>query len=165
MAGPRFPTVQATNRYGQVQPGGSVYFGGGGSIPEPFFRDQLDAQRSMYRRIPSAEYPDGYLGTIQSRREDRLLNAVKSRVTQRSYQRGVHKGERIDPADYFWPPDFQPTNGLKAEAIGMRQAPVQTLAERLMATEQQMIPRGSQSLIMMDPVRRARLARLAPNWR
>lgn len=108
---------------------------------------------------------DGYLGTIHSRREDRLLNALKTRVNQRSYQRGVHKGERIDPADYFWPPDFNPTNGLKAEAVGMRQAPVMTLAERLQVTEQQMIPRGAVSLIELNPERMAQLKRLAPNWR
>ena len=40
---------------------------------------------------PGAAYPDGYLGTITDRQQDKLLGAVQSRLTDRSYQRGVHK--------------------------------------------------------------------------
>lgn len=29
----------------------------GDMIPQPFFRDDLDASRSMWRRTPEAEYP------------------------------------------------------------------------------------------------------------
>jgi hypothetical protein len=70
----------------------------------------------MWRRTPEATYPDGYLGTITSRRDDRLLGALKGRVNERSYQRGVHKGERIDPGDYFWPEQFNLDTGLKNES-------------------------------------------------
>lgn len=136
-----------------------------GEVPEPFFRDDLDTQRSMYRRVPSAEYPDGYLGTIRTRRDDRLLKDVQRRVNQRSYQRGVHKGERIDPQDYFWPPEFTPTTGLEIQATGMRYAPSGTLLERAAMTERQMIPRGSQSLIEVSPDRVEQLRHLAPTWR
>jgi len=136
-----------------------------GDIPEPFFRDDLDFQRSMYRRVPSAEYPDGYLGTIRTRRDDRLLQDVQRRVNQRSYQRGVHKGERIDPGDYFWPPEFTPMTGLEMQAAGVRYAPSQTLIERAAMTERQMIPRGSQSLVEVSPERQEQLRRLAPTWR
>ncbi|GAA2321912.1 hypothetical protein GCM10010149_88760 [Nonomuraea roseoviolacea subsp. roseoviolacea] len=100
------------------QPGNAqtVGGGGGGLISGP--RDALDAKRMG--RVPSAEYPDGYLGTVNSRREDRVLNAVKQKINDRSYQRGVHKHERVDPSDYYWPGDFGPMSGLKAQAQGKR---------------------------------------------
>lgn len=84
--------------------------------PQPFFRDELDSFRSMWRRTPEAQYPDGYLGTITARRDDRLLQSLRSRENQRSYQRGVHKGERIDPGDYVWPDQFNLTTGIRREA-------------------------------------------------
>lgn len=172
---PQYPTATNPNPF----TGGNAYGGGGGrmgesgqtraamegEIPQPFFRDGLDAQRSMYRRVPSAEYPDGYLGTIRSRRDDRLLKDLQNRLTSRSYQRGVHKGEKIDARDYAWPEEFNPQSGLMAEAQGRRQSPVMTLAERFAITEQQMIPRGAQSLMMMDPDRRDAMRRLMPAWR
>lgn len=175
MAGPQFQTYSNPNPFTS----GSTYGGGGGrmgesggvrdmmtgNIPEPFFRDQLDMQRSMFRRTPSSEYPDGYLGTMRTRRDDRLLKSVQERINQRQYQRGVHKGERIDPQDYYWPEDFQPTNGLDAIGMGVRQAPLLTLSERFMATEQQMIPRGAQSLVEMNSERADALRRLLPKWR
>jgi hypothetical protein len=136
-----------------------------GEVPEPFFRDDLDFQRSMYRRVPSAEYPDGYLGTMRFRRDDRLMQNVQGRINQRSYQRGVHKGERIDPGDYFWLPDFNPRSGLERQATGMRWAPAESMALRFGVTERQMVPRGSQSLIEVSPERVQQLKHLAPDWR
>lgn len=150
--------------YGIGQPG-SIVYGGGGGIPSPAFRNEDDERRSMYRRTPAAEYPNGYLGTITSRREDRLLDALKNRVNERSYQRGVHKGERIDPADYFWPAEFGPMNGLRAERDGHRQFPVYALA---------VIPNPSESILpgpgqnvetSMDPKRQQQLRRLRPMTR
>jgi hypothetical protein len=83
--------------YGQDDPSAaSVHYG-----PDTWSRDPLDAAR-MAQFTPEAQYPDGYLGTIRSRRDDRLLNAVKERQNARPYQRGVHKGERVSPSDYFW---------------------------------------------------------------
>jgi hypothetical protein len=38
-----------------------------------------------------------------------VLGAVKTRLNQRGYQRGVHRGERIDPSDYYLP------NGMTAD--------------------------------------------------
>lgn len=97
---------------------------GAGSTPPAemlHFRDPLDARRAMMgNRAPQAEYPDGYLGTIVSRRSDRMLNTFKNRLTERSYQRGVHKGERIDQGDYFWPEQFNPMIGLRYEARGIK---------------------------------------------
>ena len=84
-----------------------------GGAGTPVARDEMDASRIGVGRIPSAEYPDGYLGTIRSRRDDRLLDSIKSRVNQKQYQRGVHKGERIDPASYMWPENLEPDRRLK----------------------------------------------------
>ena len=116
------------------QPGSVVRANGGGGHQVVGYRGVLDARRSVgdpNNRVPSAAYPDGYLGTIQSRREDRLLKNVQSRLTQRSYQRGVHKGERVDPQDYRWTADVNPQAGLAAEAEGVRWAPTGSPTERL----------------------------------
>ncbi|MEV4454416.1 hypothetical protein [Microbispora sp. NPDC049633] len=100
------------------QPGATTVGGGGGATG---FRDFKDAQRSgRVPSIPSAQYPDGYLGTIRSRREDRVLDAIKGKLNDRSYQRGVHKFEKIPNSDYFWPKDFNPNTGLQAQARGQR---------------------------------------------
>jgi hypothetical protein len=78
-------------------------------------RGDLDAIRIGTGRVPQAEYPDGYLGTIRSRRDDRLLDSIKSRVGQKAYQRGVHKGERIEPSAYYWSPDFNNETSIKRQ--------------------------------------------------
>jgi len=64
--------------------------------------------------------PDGYLGTIRSRRDDRLLDSIKSRIGQKSYQRGVHKGERIEPSMYYWTQDFNADMGIKRQMKAKR---------------------------------------------
>jgi hypothetical protein len=116
------------------QPGSVVRANGGGGHQVIGYRGVLDARRSVgdpSNRVPSAAYPDGYLGTIQGRRDDKLLKSVQSRLTQRSYQRGVHKGERIDPQDYQWTADVNPMAGLDNEATGQRWAPKGSPTERL----------------------------------
>jgi hypothetical protein len=167
--------------YNVAQPGSQVQSGGGGSIQLIGFRDILDARRTMLDgRVPSAEYPDGYLGTIVSRRNDRLLQNVQNRLTQRSYQRGVHKGERIDPRDYYWTNEVNPQAGLEAEAKGLRFTQRGTLVERLahmgkaedIKTPEEMAAIYAQYGIedtglpkVIDPVRRERMGRLLPEWR
>ena len=86
-----------------------------GGAGTPVARDEMDASRIGVGRVPSAEYPDGYLGTIRSRRDDRLLDSIKSRVNQKSYQRGVHKGERIEPSMYFWPEGINDMSGIQRQ--------------------------------------------------
>ena len=88
--------------------------------PQPQGHDYLDTLRMSWRSTPEATYPDGYLGTINSRRQDRLLDGLKARANNRPYTRGVHKGERIEPRDYYWPPEFNLWSGLEAEAAGVR---------------------------------------------
>ena len=86
-----------------------------GGFGGPVARGDLDAMRIATGRVPSAEYPDGSLGTIRSRRDDRLLDSIKNRVNQKSYQRGVHKGERVDASAYFWSPEFNDQMGIKRQ--------------------------------------------------
>jgi hypothetical protein len=82
----------------------------------------MDFMRLGVGRAPQAEYPDGYLGSIRTRRDDKgkpyavsdtVLDSLKNRQNQRAYQRGVHKGERIDPAQYIWPQNLNPERRLK----------------------------------------------------
>ena len=86
-----------------------------GGAGTPVARDEMDASRIGVGRIPSAEYPDGYLGSIRSRRDDRLLDSIKNRVNQKAYQRGVHKGERIEPSMYFWPMGMTDMSGIERQ--------------------------------------------------
>lgn len=120
--------------------------GGGGTPVVP--RSDMDYLRLGVGRMPEAEYPDGYLGTIRSRRDDKgkpysvsdtVLDSLKNRQNQRAYQRGVHKGERIGMSEYMWPNGLKPDRRLKAKVVtdningGMvmnitRNAPKMTLA-------------------------------------
>lgn len=121
--------------------------GGGGTPVVP--RSGMDFARMGVGRAPQAEYPDGYLGTIRSRRDDKgkpyaisdtVLDSLKNRQNQRAYQRGVHKGERIDPASYMWPENLEPDRRLKPSLykavdndgslvmMGRRNAPKMALA-------------------------------------
>jgi hypothetical protein len=93
--------------------------GGGGTPVVP--RSDMDYLRLGVGRVPEAEYPDGYLGTMRSRRDDKgkpystsdvVLDSLKNRQNQRGYQRGVHKGERIDAAQYLWPQGLGPDRGV-----------------------------------------------------
>ena len=93
--------------------------GGGGTPLVP--RSNIDFLRLGVGRAPQAEYPDGYLGSIRSRRDDKgkpyavsdiVLDSLKTRQTQRGYQRGVHKGERIDPGQYLWPEGLKSNRGV-----------------------------------------------------
>lgn len=162
---------------GAPQPGAPVHGGGGGKTLAGY-RDLLDAKRSAATpHTPESEYPDGYLGTINTRREDRLLNAVQSRLTQRNYQRGVHKGEKIDKSDYFWPQEFNNTSGLQAQMQGRKWGPVGSLpveqinhlGKNHMLPPEQMSKVAAQygvnEITPMDPVRQQKMARLLPNWR
>jgi hypothetical protein len=96
-------------------------YGGGGV---PIARSELDFLRMGVGREPSAEYPDGYLGTIRTRRDDRgrpnsasekVLDSLKVRIGQKSYQRGVHRGERVDPQGYYYPDSLRADRGIRRQ--------------------------------------------------
>lgn len=146
--------------------------------PQPAWHDYLDFRRSGWRATPEATYPDGYLGTINSRRQDRLLQSLTKRATSKPYTRGVHKGERRDPSDYFWPAEFNLMSGLEAEARGEKFTTPGIgfeLGEHLVnggkpsLTTQPTIRglpsrNGTIEWNADDPDRQAHLRRLAPPW-
>jgi hypothetical protein len=112
--------VPAAREMGGLSPGSTTV--GGGGTPQRFmgntqgvqFRSPLDARRAAKGQLSQAEWPDGYLGNIIDRRQDKILKAVRDRQSGPSYQRGVHKGSRIDPREYLWPDqDMGPYDGLR----------------------------------------------------
>lgn len=99
-----------------IAPGEAVVGGGGdASVISP--RSPLDAARMANGFAPGASYPDGYLGTITDRQQDKLLGAVQGRMTDRSYQRGVHKGEKLGQDSYYWTADCNPTAGIERQSM------------------------------------------------
>ena len=153
--------------------GGATAYGAGGYGSAPVTRDQLDALRMGVGRTPTAEYPDGYLGTIRDRRDDKgkpyatsdvVLDSLKGRLTQRAYQRGVHKGERIDPSDYYYPKGLEPDRGLKLEARGMKQRPLFNLAPVPHLVNDGKVDRPNNVPGELNVVRQAQLQHLRPNW-
>lgn len=145
--------------------------------PQPFAHDALDALRMMWRRTPEATYPDGYLGTINTRRQDRILNGLKQRENNRPYTRGIHKGERIDGRDYMWPEEFNPWTALMNQMQGVKYAPPgleMDLEYERYPTDRKVgpkrVPTGGTSDgttqwgIRQNPDRISSLRRLAPSW-
>jgi hypothetical protein len=51
------------------------------------------------------------------------MDGLKARTTNRPYTRGIHKGERIDTRDYFWPEEFNLWTGIAYEAMGVKFSP------------------------------------------
>lgn len=138
--------------------------------PQPYWRDYYDFRRSGWRSTPEAQYPDGYLGTIYTRRNDRLLNSLRQRQMQRPAQRGIHKGDRIDSRDYFWPPEFNPMSALEAQAMGIRFVPPglwQEWTDAPLTNDGRRGPRGAPGGADTPapvPVRNESLRRLAPPY-
>jgi hypothetical protein len=83
--------------------------GGGGTPVVP--RSSMDFLRMGVGRTPQAEYPDDKGKPYAT--SDTVLDSLKARQNQRGYQRGVHKGERIDPGEYAWPDGLKPDRRLK----------------------------------------------------
>ena len=155
-------------------------YGGGGV---PVARSELDALRIGVGRQPQAEYPDGYLGTIRSRRDDRgrpastsdkLLDSLKIRVGQRSYQRGVHRGERIDQSDYYYPKGLEPERGImrQMKAAQKGQAAPRYVYDAQIAPAPHLPNDGkvgptmrSDAPILVNAARQDQMARMRPSWR
>ncbi len=100
----------------QNLPGGASV-GGGGTTAVVTPRDPLDAARMANGFAPGAAYPSGYLGTITDRREDRMFGALQTRLTDKSYQRGVHKAEKLGQDSYYWTKDCNPTAGIERQSM------------------------------------------------
>ena len=106
------------NSFPASVPGGAAYGGGGGYDGTDVLtaRDPLDAKRIAAGFAPGASWPDGYLGNITDRREDKMLAVLQTRLTSRSYQRGVHKGEVMGAQAYFWTESMNPDMGIERQA-------------------------------------------------
>ena len=157
-------------------------YGGGGT---PVARGELDGLRMGVGRQPSAEYPDGYLGTIRTRRDDRgrpngqsenVLDSLKVRIGQRSYQRGVHKGERIDMQSYYYPEGLEPYAGISRQMKAAvdrglyrstRHAPVSKLvpAPHLPNDGKAGPTVKSDSPMQINQARQDQMARMKPSWK
>jgi hypothetical protein len=164
MAIPGKPQAQMTQWYQPPNPmtPGAI---AGTQPPTPWVRSVLDARRMMLNRTPESEFPSGYLGTIQVRNSDKVLDSLQARTNQRSYQRGVHRGERIDPGDYLDPPELDPLRGLRRQATtGLRNAPLLEWWQPTPVVEGRLSPRASESILTIDEHRQSNLAMLAPKW-
>ena len=160
--------------------GTNTNYGGGGV---PVARSELDFLRLGVGRAPQAEYPDGYLGTIRSRRDDRgrpsstsdtIMNSLKARVGQRSYQRGVHRGERIDSSDYYYPEGLENFRGIARQMKSARIGNVLMSprnVENAMAAPAPHLPNDgkanmrSTSPMSLDKQRVDQMARMSPAWK
>jgi hypothetical protein len=188
--------VPAANEMGGLSPSSTTVGGGGygtsatGAVQ---FRDPLDARRSAQGQLGQAEYPDGYLGNIINRRQDRLLQAIKTRQTSASYQRGVHRGSKLDPSAYLWE-GLDPGAGLRRESraaideqgryivrrYGPHGDPVEVLAHQGKTTGlatpgdigQKMdeartagVNPAANPIVVMDPVQARHMRKMLPRYR
>jgi len=160
--------------------GTNTVYGGGG---QPVARSELDFLRIGVGRTPQAEYPDGYLGTIRSRRDDkgrdssssdRVLNGLKVRIGQRSYQRGIHRGERIDVQDYYYPEGLDNMRGIARQMKAVKDGNVyrsKRNVEDAMAMPAPHLPNDgkanmrSTSPMSLDKRRVDQMARMRPGWK
>jgi hypothetical protein len=182
------PNWQLITQPGATFPGGAGVAGGGGYTGAVQFHDPLDRKRSMQGRTPEAEYPDGYLGTIIDRQQDKLLAKVQERLTDRSYQRGVHVGSKVGRSAYFWTDDVNPEAGLirqshvvmnkytmDTERYAPRGNPVERLhssmhdamlspAEEAEMYRKYKVNQGLNPVVMPSPGRRALLQKMLPGY-
>lgn len=175
---------------GVGQPSAPAYGGGGTDMLAA--RDPLDAKRQAAGFAPGASYPDGYLGTITSRQEDKTMAVLQSRLTSTSYQRGVHAGELQPKGAYFWSEDMNPMMGLqrqqqavlddsegalvwRAPRATVSGDPVEMLAHdgkfagaSAREVEQELRNRGGDPaknpVTVVDPSRAARMSSMLPPW-
>ncbi|MFE9412381.1 hypothetical protein ACFYN0_26835 [Streptomyces sp. NPDC006704] len=147
----------------QLPGAGSAVVGGGGSTRITGAQAISQARQSMSApRLGDAEYPDGYLGTLNSRRSDRLANSTE-RSNTRPYSRGVHKGSRLAPKDYHWPSDFGPMTGIEYQMRGRKWTATGT------PEGTHLVNSGKTHVTPSDPEHNAQrakaLAALLPAWR
>lgn len=107
--------------YPANMPGGNAMGGQGGGYEGADMltaRDPLDAKRMAAGFAPGASWPDGYLGNIIDRQEDKLLGALQHQ-NERSYVRGVHVGEKIGGQEYFWNQNMSPDMGIARQSAAV----------------------------------------------
>jgi hypothetical protein len=175
------------NQPGPASPGGTTVGGGGYGAGAVQYRNDLDARRSMAGR--ESQYPDGYLGTITDRHQDKLLGKVQEKLSERSYQRGVHVGSKIGREQYSWNAVMNPDLGLQLESravvdqdgkfIVQRFAPTLDPVERLAhmgktaglsapqldaVARQYGVDPGKNPVVNPDPMARSRYQKMLPRY-
>lgn len=131
---------------GPVAPGQEVI---NPATPTPWFRDPLDRARSVLdERTPGAQYPDGYLGNTQSRRQ-RLTDPPPQ--ARKPTDRGVHRDAALQADDYAWPDEFNLLSGVQNQLRGVRYVSPGFGPDTPAAPA-------------TDPDRIAELRKLAPSW-
>lgn len=174
---------------GVGQPSAPAYGGGGTDMLSA--RNPLDAKRQAAGFAPGASYPDGYLGNVGGRQNDKMA-VLQNRLTPTSYQRGVHVGEKQAQSAYFWNDDMNPMMGLQRQlgAVAVdsegavvfatqRFAPHGNPVEMLVndgkagamdsrAQEQALRDLGGDPaknpVTQVDPARAARMQNMLPRW-
>lgn len=153
-----FSPIQDTSHLAVAETG----YGG----PAPHFRSALEMDRLAWRRTPEATYPSGYLdSSMTTRREDRVQNAIWR--NQRSYTRGVHKGERVDMSEYLWPAEFNLMSGIVNETTGRRfVSPAMSVAPVMLTNDGKPGPaiNADGTPAQINPDRAAQLAKFRPPW-
>ena len=138
--------------------------------PTPYFRNHKDHQLAGYLRVQDTAYPDGYLGTMSSNRQQDKTLGTLSRQNARQYSRGVHKGERQNPGDYVWPNEFNLWTGIAYQNAGIKFAPPGAMPV-VLTNDGKVGPKGiprveeKQNQEYLDMERRAILKTLRPSWR
>ncbi|MFD4858477.1 hypothetical protein [Streptomyces atratus] len=158
-----YPTASYNPPLQQGHPGSEVRSGGGGGFPVVGARSALDMRRMMQTGFtPDADYPDGYLGTGTGRHQDKLLQSYGSNVRyDRPYDRGVHKGDKVDRGDYDWPSWLTPMSGIERQARTQ-----QRYAPRGRPADAPSIPGSNANPHNSGPQQStADVAKFAPTWR
>jgi hypothetical protein len=110
---------------------------------------------------PDAQYPDGYLGASTGRHQDKLLQSYGANTRyDRPYDRGVHKGDRLDQGDYDWPSWLSPMSGIRRQAHSNAR-----FVPHGHAPDVPSIPGSNASPSQSGPPKPADLAKFAPTWR
>jgi hypothetical protein len=157
-----YPTASYNPPLQQGQPGSEVRSGGGGGYPVVGARSALDMRRMMQGGYtPDAQYPDGYLGASTGRHQDKLLQSYGANTRyDRPYDRGVHKGDRLDQGDYDWPSWLSPMSGIRRQAHSNAR-----FVPHGHAPDVPSIPGSNASPSQSGPPKPADLAKFAPTWR
>jgi hypothetical protein len=101
------------------------------------------------------------------------MDSLKSRVGQRSYQRGVHRGERIDPSDYYYPGGLEADRGIKRQMKAVKDGNVMRVKRNTEATTivptPHLVNDGKANIKSTSPAeinqrRVDQFARMRPQW-
>jgi hypothetical protein len=104
------------------------------------------------------------------------MDSLKIRVGQRSYQRGVHRGERIDQSDYYYPEGLENYRGIarqmKAAKVGNVYLSTRNVEDARIAPAPHLPNDGkagptvkSDSPMSINRVRQEQMSRMRPAWK